>query len=530
MSRIGSLIQSPSIVGALALVAASVSSVHAPGQSISQVAGGPKTSIHTPTGTVVHDGAPVFVREAMQAAGTRGDEGATAGAAPTGRCCLINGTCQITTNATCTSLNGVYMGDGTNCSEFNCGELGRCCINDNFNVTCQFVNIATCFNVFQGAYWQPGVTCEQSPCEPFGACCRVDSQGGTFCYVTAEFICQFYNGVWTQNTPCDSVSCDAVGACCTPTGCLSVTERQCAGVGVWQGVGSDCTSCPNLNVGACCLDRSTCLIVTRDDCDNLSGTYYGDGSICVSDKDSTCANPPAIGACCIGKDCHMTTQEICDFYAGTFFGVGEECFDVDCGNQPGACCLNNGLNCEVLLEGDCLAQNGTWAGPGTECSSGQGGTCPLYVGKCCLQNTNGTSYCLTLNIDQCFSTPGAVWWATPGVCEDPGAPHCPVFGACCLSSGLCQVIDQNICENIFGGVYKGDGTTCADGDANGQAEVCERPGDTNGDGHVNVADLLGVISHWGPCPAPCPWDVAPSPMGNGACNVADLLMVISNWG
>ncbi len=55
-----------------------------------------------------------------------------------------------------------------------------------------------------------------------------------------------------------------------------------------------------------------------------------------------------------------------------------------------------------------------------------------------------------------------------------------------------------------------------------------RPGDVNHDGHVNVVDLLAVITAWGPCPRPnlCPADVT----GDGIVNVSDLLMVINNWG
>jgi len=54
-------------------------------------------------------------------------------------------------------------------------------------------------------------------------------------------------------------------------------------------------------------------------------------------------------------------------------------------------------------------------------------------------------------------------------------------------------------------------------------------GDINGDGVVNVVDLLAVISAWGQC-AGCDADIAPLPGGNGMVNVEDLLMVISRWG
>jgi hypothetical protein len=54
-------------------------------------------------------------------------------------------------------------------------------------------------------------------------------------------------------------------------------------------------------------------------------------------------------------------------------------------------------------------------------------------------------------------------------------------------------------------------------------------GDANGDGQVNVDDLIAVILGWGSCPpapATCPADVN----HDGSVDVDDLIMVILNWG
>lgn len=55
-----------------------------------------------------------------------------------------------------------------------------------------------------------------------------------------------------------------------------------------------------------------------------------------------------------------------------------------------------------------------------------------------------------------------------------------------------------------------------------------KAGDVNGDGVVNVGDLLAVIATWGPCPVglACPGDLN----DDDQVNVQDLLMVINDWG
>ncbi len=50
-------------------------------------------------------------------------------------------------------------------------------------------------------------------------------------------------------------------------------------------------------------------------------------------------------------------------------------------------------------------------------------------------------------------------------------------------------------------------------------------GDVNGDGVVNVTDLLAVMASWGLCDGPCSADLN----GDLQVDVTDLLMVIANW-
>jgi hypothetical protein len=57
----------------------------------------------------------------------------------------------------------------------------------------------------------------------------------------------------------------------------------------------------------------------------------------------------------------------------------------------------------------------------------------------------------------------------------------------------------------------------------------DRPIDINGDGVVNVIDLLALLAAWGDCPEPpdgCPADFD----GDGDVDAADLLTLLANWG
>ena len=90
-------------------------------------------------------------------------------------------------------------------------------------------------------------------------------------------------------------------------------------------------------------------------------------------------------------------------------------------------------------------------------------------------------------------------------------------GACCIGSD-CSILSESDCMTS-GGTYNGDGSDCG-------SVSCEMPceGDTNGDGEVDVADILVVIGEWGNSTGG--GDVN----GDGNVDVTDLLLVIANFG
>ena len=59
------------------------------------------------------------------------------------------------------------------------------------------------------------------------------------------------------------------------------------------------------------------------------------------------------------------------------------------------------------------------------------------------------------------------------------------------------------------------------------SEFCIASGDFNGDGLIDVSDLLIVLGAWGPCPEDdgCPADLD----GDGVVDASDLMILLANW-
>jgi Tol biopolymer transport system component len=92
-----------------------------------------------------------------------------------------------------------------------------------------------------------------------------------------------------------------------------------------------------------------------------------------------------------------------------------------------------------------------------------------------------------------------------------------------------------ISANGNAAAYQSDAANLVQGDSNQRTDIfafalpgqSALPGDTNGDGQVNVDDLVAVILSWGPCPTSgaCDADVN----GSGVVDIDDLIMIILNW-
>ena len=72
--------------------------------------------------------------------------------------------------------------------------------------------------------------------------------------------------------------------------------------------------------------------------------------------------------------------------------------------------------------------------------------------------------------------------------------YCPEpTGACCFDID-CSDVPEADCSAL-GGEYNGDGSFCNGDPAPCAPEPCE--GDVDGDGDVDVSDILTVIGNWG---------------------------------
>ncbi|MBT4524293.1 MAG: hypothetical protein HOI88_08695 [Phycisphaerae bacterium] len=245
--------------------------------------------------------------------------------------------------------------------------------------------------------------------------------------------------------------------------------------------------------GACCVGTS-CTYGTAAACSTIGGTYQGDFVSCTS---YPCGGAPT-GACCVAENCTVETQSACGTAGGSYLGDGSAC-------SAGAC--DNG-GCQVGYSPDCAgtcfedAVYTDWIGDGycddgayIPADYGYGGPAGVAIFLNCTQ--------FNCDNDDCTG------------CDGGGDPT----GTCCVGSSCTEV--TLVACTASGGEWGGANTLCAD-DTCGMTTSC--PADLNGDGAVNVSDVLAMVGVWGTN------DPVADVDGDGTVGVSDLLLIIEAWG
>ena len=490
-----------------------------------------------------------------------------------GACCLPDGSCFQGAEADgedCVAAGGFYPGPNTSCAQVicpfpQCPSVGSCfaahanggcdsvqccnlvcnndffCCNTEWDAIC--VNIATmvcdtpgsCGDASAGDCGainnSPGcndVACCSAVCAadsfccdetwdslcvdsaaelcgiPTGACCAFNS-----CVVTTAQNCAFIGGEFIGiDVLCLDTTCD--GACCLPDGmCTRGPALECAGVGVFQGIGTNClnTACPE--PGACCLPDGICLqdsTVNGDDCLAAGGMYQGPDTRCgflpcpneacpgngpclAPNFTPGCSNPDCCGTVCSIDPfcCEASWDNVCADLALDTFG----CRDTTaCFTLAGSCTSPNGTPgcsdfdcCNVVCELDPFCCSTDWDQFCVDAAA-QTIECGYEGSVCCAPNGS----CLVgFGAASCAGIGGTLVPET--MCEDAGCVPCPwdcvpaPFG-----NGVINIDDLFNTVNNFG---SSDGV-CDNAPDNGDG--------TFGNGVINIDDILGVINNFGLCP------------------------------
>ncbi|MDO8632274.1 MAG: hypothetical protein Q7R41_17465, partial [Phycisphaerales bacterium] len=238
------------------------------------------------------------------------------------RCCFGDGSCQLLNDSTCTARGGSSVAGQTTCTPTACaGFAGACC--GCATDACLMQTRTQCEaagGYYQGDDSDCGVA---GTCPGFGGCCRSD--GSCFDGFSPDD-CLLIEG--TYKGPCapclePPFDCDESGACCATTGtCLFVDLATCDEIGgTFHGEGVACaaTSC---DFGACCQPGGTCSNeVPADACAGPGQSFHG-ALLCA---DVQCIPPPPTGACCTSGDCLVQAEALCTSGGGTYKGDNEAC-------------------------------------------------------------------------------------------------------------------------------------------------------------------------------------------------------------
>ncbi len=314
-----------------------------------------------------------------------------------------------------------------------------------------------------------------------------------------------------------SIASAESGACCTPWGCW-VTESpilcEMKG-GTYQGDGTTCDPdpCGGDSVGACCTPFG-CWVTDPILCEMKGGTYQGDDTTCDPDP----CGDTSHGACCLpdGSCIDGLLEYECINNDGVMWVPNRLCSEINCSDPTGACCFGDTCTDDMPME-ECDAAGGYWE-PDNSCAAVCAG--PVATGACCYYAGGGVWNCVdNVTWDHCktLGNPGC-YWSPSHTCDTLPCPPPGNSGACCFGDTCTDDMPMEECD-AAGGYWVVDGI-CSNDVCDDYPSDC--PADFNGDGQVDITDLLAFLDGWGTADA----DID----GDGDGDIEDLLVLISAWG
>ncbi|HMN95055.1 MAG TPA: hypothetical protein PKC43_00040 [Phycisphaerales bacterium] len=404
--------------------------------------------------------------------------------------CIFNGSCTSTSAFTCHEIGGTFLGEGITCASTGCGGFAS----------------GSCFQA-NGTKGCSNATCCYTVCEFDISCCI--AAWDALCASKAAQLCAGCGSpsagdCFAANaTPAcnDATCCAAVCAvqpfCCTTawdTTCAMEAAIACGGCGA-----SSSGSCYTANGSSGCASLGCCIGVCLADPFCCDGTWDSDCATVASIQCAGCGTFAA-GSCLTANGSPgCSSQECCTAICAADTYCCEVTWDQICANAAAEQCGT----CGGELAGSCFAANLT---PGCDNADCCAAVCAADA-FCCEQLWD--YWCATAATETCGSCGGA----GSGSClHANGTPGCSDAACCtqiCASDPFCCAVSWD--------------ATCAAGAA---ATCCLSgcPGDLDGDGVVNGADLGVLLGAFGSAGGCADLD------GSGVVNGADLGILLGSWG
>lgn len=271
---------------------------------------------------------------------------------------------------------------------------------------------------------------------------------------------------------------------------------------------SDSTPCVEPE-GACCLPNGTCEVLTREDCSEGYGEYYGDGISCDDVECPICKCGPDISVPCTSPAGAVVTFDYPVVDDCEIICYEPECDeDADCPDDDQFC---NGT--PVCVDHQCQ-QTGNPCPDGYECTEDDGGVCiPPMQDECRVNEdcgTGGVCICPTAPADRygcyCYYPPADVFTAAQTqqcnvVCDHASGSVFPM-GATTVTCWLdtapqftCSftVTVTGNCQSPPPGCVDSDGDGICDTDDNCRLKPNRDQLNTDGDKFGDVCDNCPTV-------------------------------------